>query len=336
MHVASVDEPHFDLVLTTSEPHVRLHEQPRVGLTGAGPHVGAAGHFRLDRDSVRRVVASEPNVEPHASPGQELHLLDVNGARTRPRIHAGAQPPHAPIRKIYVLHDADDAGLFWLGHRPRSGYSESRLPDNRAAPCYKAFVLDELPSLELAATAVAVVLVLRALRLGRSDALVERRARKDSAKARDLVGIAILAGALAYALGVGRASTWFVAACGLAIAAQLAGFYLRARSRTADSPAEAPASDDPEVDVDEEEDVYACPECGHGTLIELSDPSRLMPGLAALGGLTAFVCPSCGALSGHVEQPERIPLGEPHGTKVRKSPSGEDDEALREATEHDG
>lgn len=196
-------------------------------------------------------------------------------------------------------------------------------------------MLDELPTLELAATAVALVLLLRALRLGGGAALVSRRSRVESARARDLVGLAILAGAIVYAVRIDRASTWFLVAVGVAIAAQLVGFYQRSRARPA--PARPPSlHDDPELSVDEDEDVYACPQCGHGTLVELEDTARLLPGLAALTPVSAFVCPSCGALSGQVEAPERIPVGEHHGTRLRQSPSGDGQEALEEPAEHDG
>ncbi|HYJ11640.1 MAG TPA: hypothetical protein VEX18_21605, partial [Polyangiaceae bacterium] len=89
-------------------------------------------------------------------------------------------------------------------------------------------MLDELPSLELAATAVALVLSLRVfVLLGREKGLVRGRARVESARARDLVGLAILAGALVYAWRAGRATTWLLAASAIAIVAQLVGFYLR-------------------------------------------------------------------------------------------------------------
>jgi hypothetical protein len=52
--------------------------------------------------------------------------------------------------------------------------------------------------------------------------------------------------------------------------------------------------------------------------------------------VTAAVCPQCGALSGHIEEPAKIPVGDAHGTRLRKSPSGEDAEALQDPTEHDG
>jgi hypothetical protein len=197
-------------------------------------------------------------------------------------------------------------------------------------------VLDELPTLEFAATAVAVVLVLRAVRLGGTGARSSRRSRVESARARDLVGLAILAGAIAYAFGVSRASTWFLVAIGVAIAAQLASFYLRARAEPPSRARPPSLHDDPELEIDEEEEIYACPQCGHGTLVELEDTARLLTGLQAITPVLAFVCPSCGALSGHVEAPERLLVGEEHGTRLRQSPSGEDDEALEEPREHDG
>jgi predicted RNA-binding Zn-ribbon protein involved in translation (DUF1610 family) len=198
-------------------------------------------------------------------------------------------------------------------------------------------VLDELPSLEFAATAVAGVLVLRALRLGGGAPMAVRRSRVESARARDLIGLAILVGAIVYAVRMGRASTWFLVAIGVAIAAQVLGFYLRPRAEPGPASARPPSlHDDPELEIDEDEDVYACPQCGHGTLLELTDPSRLMGGLQALTPVSAFVCPSCGTLSGQVEDPARIPVGREHGTTLRQSPSTEDQEALQEPAEHDG
>ncbi len=198
-------------------------------------------------------------------------------------------------------------------------------------------MLDELPSLELAATAVAVVLVLRAARLSSGSAFISRKARVESARARDLIGLAILAGAMAYAFRMGRASTWFLVAVAVALVAQLASFFLRGRFAREEGPTRPPSlHDDPELEVEDEDDLYACPQCGHGTLIELEDPSRLMAGLSALTPVLAFVCPSCGALSGQVEDPARIPVGAEQGTRTRQSPSGEDDQALEDPAEHDG
>lgn len=85
-------------------------------------------------------------------------------------------------------------------------------------------MLDELPSLEFAATAVAVVLALRSIMLWRKVGLVRGRTRIESARARDLIGLAILVGALVYAVRVERASTWFLIAVGVAVVAQLLGF----------------------------------------------------------------------------------------------------------------
>jgi len=198
-------------------------------------------------------------------------------------------------------------------------------------------VLDELPSLEFAASAVAVVLTLRVLRLQSSAPLDQRRARVESGRARDLIGLTILAGAIVYAFSAGRASTWFLVASGVAIAAQLAGFFLRARA-----PAGRPsagqlqvAASAPELEIEDEE-LFACPQCGHGTLIELDDPEPLLGALNQLTPVVAVICPSCGALSGQVDDPAKIPIGAGHGTVLRQSPSSEDHEALEEPTEHEG
>jgi hypothetical protein len=191
-------------------------------------------------------------------------------------------------------------------------------------------VLDE-PSLEFAATAVAVVLVLRAIVLSRGGSgLLRRRTRVESARARDLIGLVLLAGAALYVWRAQHASTWFLAASGVALLALLIGLYLRATARTREAPG-------PSIEIEEdEEDVVACPICGHGTLIELDDSNRLLGGLSQLTPVVAAVCPACGALSGQVEDPSKIPIGDAHGTSLRKRPNDGDQEALEEAAEHDG
>jgi hypothetical protein len=197
-------------------------------------------------------------------------------------------------------------------------------------------MLDELPSLELAASAVALVLTLRVfVLLGREKGLVRGRARVESARARDLIGMAILVGALLYAWRAERASTWFLAASAIAIVAQLAGFYLRAAAgMRAASAAGAAANADPEVEVDEAPDDDRCPTCGNASMIELVDAPRLLGGLNQLTAVSAAVCPACGSLIGQVEDPSRIPVGSEHGTLLRQA--GAEPEPLEEPAEHDG
>lgn len=192
-------------------------------------------------------------------------------------------------------------------------------------------MIDE-PSLEFAATAVALVLVLRALLLSRGGAgLLQRKRRVESARARDLIGLVLMAGAALYVWRTQHATPWFLAAAGVALLAQLAGFYFRKSEQS--RPSVGPSV---EIDEDADEDLVACPMCGHGTLIELDDTSRLMAGLTQLTPLTAAVCPECGALSGQVEDPAQIPIGPEHGTTLQKSPSSDDQQALEEPAEHDG
>ena len=195
-------------------------------------------------------------------------------------------------------------------------------------------MLDELPSLELSATAVALALVLRVIALLRREGagLVRARARVESARARDLIGLAILAGAVVYAVRAGRASTWFLAAVAVAGVAQLCGFYLRAAARRR----KADTASDVEREDEAEPDDEACPVCGHTELIELVDAPRLLGGLNQLTPVSAVVCPACGALSGEVEDAAKIPIGPEHGTALRKGPGSEDQEALEEPAEHDG
>jgi ribosomal protein L32 len=120
-------------------------------------------------------------------------------------------------------------------------------------------------------------------------------------------------------------------ASALAIVAQLLGFYFRAAAR-------ARASSGPIIELDEDvddDDLVGCPTCGHAQLIEL-DETKLLGGLAALSAVSASVCPECGTLTGVVENPQNIPIGAAHGTSLRQSLSGDDQEALEEPAEHDG
>lgn len=195
-------------------------------------------------------------------------------------------------------------------------------------------MLDELPSLEFAATAVALVLGLRTLVLWRKVGLVRGRTRIESARARDLIGLAILIGALVYAVRVDRASTWFSSAVGVAVVAQLLGFYWRAAASTSPKPDPGNGSE-PEVDFEDEE-LLGCANCGHSTLIELDDGSPLLGGLTVYTPVVASICPSCGALAGHVEDPTKIPVDAAQGTSLREGPSTADHEALEEPREHDG
>jgi hypothetical protein len=197
-------------------------------------------------------------------------------------------------------------------------------------------VLEEVPSLELAATAVAVVLILRAIVLWRRVGVMRGRSRVESARARDLIGVAILVGALVYAMRMGRASSWFLLMVGAAIVAQLLGFYWRSAvsGKTASKP-EGVTPPEPEVDFEDEE-LLGCPSCGHAELIEIDESSPLVAQLGAFTPVVAAICPSCGALFGQVEQPEKVPIGAEHGTSLRKGPSTEDHEALEAPAEHDG
>lgn len=196
-------------------------------------------------------------------------------------------------------------------------------------------MLDELPSLELAASAVALVLTLRVfVLLGREKGRVRGRARVESARARDLVGLAILVGALVYAWRAGRATTWLLVASAVAIVAQVVGFYLH-RAAGERAGAGAGASSEPEPEPEDEGDDERCPHCGSAALIELVDANRLLGGLNALTPVNAAVCPTCGTLTGQVEDPSRIPVGAEHGTALRQAP-GADPEPLEEPAEHDG
>jgi hypothetical protein len=198
-------------------------------------------------------------------------------------------------------------------------------------------VLDELPSLELAATAVALVLSLRAfVLLGEGSGVLRGRERVESARARDLIGLAILVGAVVYAWRAQRATTWFLLASGVAIVAQLLGFYFRAARRTPPGPQPAgSATSSAELELGDEE-LDFCPSCGHAELIELVDSERYLTGLSRLTRVSAAVCPNCGTLTGQLEDPARVPVGSEHGTALRQAPAGSEQEALEEPAEHDG
>lgn len=205
-------------------------------------------------------------------------------------------------------------------------------------------MLDELPSLELSATAVALALLLRVVVLvrRRKAGLVRGRSRVESARARDLIGLAILAGAVVYALRVERASAWFLTATAIAVAAQLAGFYLRSAAKRGAAPGAGASttgtgsSEDEDDEDDEDDDAPHCTACGNASLIELLDTKRFLTGLNQLTPVSAAVCPSCGALTGQVEDVTKIAVGPEHGTALRQGSRGAGQEALEEPTEHDG
>lgn len=197
-------------------------------------------------------------------------------------------------------------------------------------------MLDELPSLEIVATAIFLLSTWRLLVLLRGGSGILQRARRvESARARDLIGLLLVAGVLLYTWRVGRASPWLSVAGAGAIVAQLLGLYLR-RARTSGSSSEREAPSRTDNDEDDEEGPVGCPSCGHARLIELSEASPLLASLARITPVTAAICPRCGALSGQVEDPAKIPIGAEHGTVVRQSPSSADLDALEEPTEHDG
>lgn len=189
-------------------------------------------------------------------------------------------------------------------------------------------MLDELPTLEFAATAVALALSLRALiLLGKSSKLVRGEARIESARARDLVGAAVLASAVVYAVRVERASTWFLVASAVALLAQLLGYYLRSRAQKLPLARDARATpltrnadeeDDDDEEEDEDEDANACPRCGGSDVVELTDSGRYLAGLSTLGRVSVEVCRTCGALSGQLENPGLLGVGAEHGTSSRK------------------
>src|SRR5688500_17140701 len=68
-HVAPVDEPDLDPLLSPSEPYERLDEQTRLAVAGAGAHRRAARDLGFDRNARLWVVLAQPDVEAHpASP----------------------------------------------------------------------------------------------------------------------------------------------------------------------------------------------------------------------------------------------------------------------------
>jgi len=154
------------------------------------------------------------------------------------------------------------------------------------------------------------------------------RRRLQTGRARDLVLLAVLFGALAYGLGGGlNASVWFLLLIAGACAVLVAGFSLRGRvareisssasellAAAATSRATAPGalSDGP------------CRACGDSEQIVLQDPGALGPAPWGLGVLSLRICRNCGELHGKIKDPEQIPIGPAHGTilAVTRDPGG--------------
>jgi hypothetical protein len=149
-------------------------------------------------------------------------------------------------------------------------------------------------------------------------AVSRARRRLQTGRARDLVLLAVLIGALAYGLGGGLgASVWFLPLIAATCAVLVAGFALRGRvarelssstatllSAAATARATAPdaLSDGP------------CPSCGESEQIVLRDPDALGPAPWGLGVVSLRICRTCGELHGKVKDPSRIPIGPAHGT----------------------
>jgi predicted RNA-binding Zn-ribbon protein involved in translation (DUF1610 family) len=141
-------------------------------------------------------------------------------------------------------------------------------------------------------------------------------------------------------------------AIGVAICGQLLGFFLVTRGAFAESPAQrsrdeaaatgglpstsSSSAEGPQIDVEEDDELTMCPSCGHAVLIEIDETSQLLAALNAHTAVVAVICPNCGTLSGHVEDPAKIPIATTQGTRLRQGPSSSDHQALEEPAEHDG
>lgn len=146
-------------------------------------------------------------------------------------------------------------------------------------------------------------------------------------RARDLIALSVLFGALAYGFAGGsNVSPLFLTLVGAACAVALLSFALRARvarelasavasllSAAASSATSAPdaLSDGP------------CRSCGRAEQIVVVDPNALgtAPGLT-LEELR--ICRHCGRLHGKIKDPDRVPIGPEHGTAlaVTRDPVG--------------
>jgi len=129
-------------------------------------------------------------------------------------------------------------------------------------------------------------------------------------------------------------------ASGVALLAQLLSFYFRATALARANAAPSIELDksvelDSSIDNELDDELHACPSCGHANLIKLDDTARLMGGLSELTPVTAWCAPLRCAQRLR-RRPRPIPVGQEHGTSLRQSLSGEDQEALEEPSEHDG
>jgi hypothetical protein len=79
-----------------------------------------------------------------------------------------------------------------------------------------------------------------------------------------------------------------------------------------------------------------CRSCGKAEQIVVQDPRAMGPGPWGLGFDELRICRHCGSLHGRIRDPERIPIGAPHGTAlaVTLDPAGL--EIASNPREHEG
>jgi hypothetical protein len=182
------------------------------------------------------------------------------------------------------------------------------------------------------------------LRAEQSELEQDLARRGESGRARDLVVLAVLLGAMAFAtLSRLPVTVWFQALAAAASLLLAIGYVMRSRLRRveraefvrigealADSLAQAPGASSGRPSLHSIDG--GCTACGENVFLVARD-AALGASLPALGIRELRICKNCGLVTGQAEDPEALSRGALEELSV---PLDSDSEASSDDTEHDG
>lgn len=171
-------------------------------------------------------------------------------------------------------------------------------------------------------------------------ALVRTTRRLQSGRARDLILLAVLFGALAYAFAGGlNAGPWFLLLVAAACPIVIASLALRgsvASTLTSGLGELLTAAATSQSTAPEAVSDGLCRSCGRAEQIVVKDAAALGPAPWGLGVEELRICRNCGALHGKIKDPDRIPIGPAHGTVLAVTLDPGELELASNPREHDG
>ena len=170
--------------------------------------------------------------------------------------------------------------------------------------------------------------------------LVRTTRRLQSGRARDLIALAVLFGALAYAFAGGlNVGPWFLLLVAAACPIVIASFALRnsvASTITSGLGELLAAAATSQASAPEALSDGLCHNCGRAEQIVVNDASALGQAPWGLDVEELRICRNCGALHGRIKDPHRIPIGPAHGTTLAVTLDPGELELASNPREHDG